>query len=158
MNRHGGHPPRDFKSLASSNSATQASFFCIVAREFYNYMVWIDLSICSATGLLLILLTSMGRPSDPTLSYPILRAPIAYLCTRDIGDLRFQIENWNSAISNPQSRGEGPRLGNQYRIKSSRGYLDRPLFLRLRGREIRNLTGYPLSLSLFVSTSSQNSR
>ena len=26
LNRHGSHPPRDFKSLASTNSATQALF------------------------------------------------------------------------------------------------------------------------------------
>ena len=33
LNRHGGGPPRDFKSLASTNSATQAYFSFSVIRD-----------------------------------------------------------------------------------------------------------------------------
>ena len=36
LNRHGSHPPRDFKSLASTNSATQAIFVNLVRFEIIN--------------------------------------------------------------------------------------------------------------------------
>ena len=43
LNRHGGGPPRDFKSLASTNSATQALLLksLVVSRELFiqNYLV-----------------------------------------------------------------------------------------------------------------------